>query len=154
MCAVNAWLSAVASDDSTAADSSRFEIMKQINEQLSIPQADQLAAQQLDLATFIPDEDTSITVDLSLDLGSAGGDKVVRRGVKMGASDVSGVVSDLTAEVDFEIGPDVSSECLLAPAAVLDTLFITLCALHCILSSWLSSTVVDISHVHPSTPPV
>lgn len=107
---MNAWLSAVASDDTTAADSSRFEIMKEINEQLSIPQADQLAAQQLDLAPFIPDEDTSITVDLTLDLGSAAGDTIIRTGVIMGASDFSGVVSDLTAEVDFEIGPDVSSE--------------------------------------------
>lgn len=110
MSAVNAWLSAVASDDTTAADSSRFEIMKEINERLSIPQADQLAAQQLDLATFIPHEDTSITMDLMVDLGSAGSDRVLRRGIKVGASDFSGVVSDLTAEVDFEIGPDVTSK--------------------------------------------
>ena len=111
--------------------------MKQINEQLSLPQPDQRAAQQLDLATFIPDEDTSITVDLTLDLGSAGGDKVVRRGVKMGASDFSGAVSDLTAEVDFEIGPDVSSESA-RPSAVVHHL-VYVCALHCITITFLHS---------------
>ena len=126
--AVNAWLSAVASDDAAVDDSSRFQNMKQINDaavadsssfqnmkeinkQLSIPQSDQLTAQQVDLTKFIPEDDTSTSVDLMLGLGSAGGDKVIRRGVKVGASDYSGSVSDLTAEVDFEIGPDVSSEC-------------------------------------------
>ena len=107
--AVNAWLSAVASDDATVADSSRFQIMKENNKQHSIPQPDQLTAQQVDLAKFIPEEDTSINVDLMLDLRPAGGDRTISRGVKVGASEYSSV-SDLTAEVDFEIGPDVSSE--------------------------------------------
>ena len=108
--AVNAWLSEVTSDDAAVADSSRFAVMKEINKQLSIPQPGQLTAQQVDLVRFIPDDDTSIAVDLLFDLGSAGGDKVIRREVKVGASDRSGSVSDLTAEVDFEIAPDVSSE--------------------------------------------
>ena len=84
--------------------------MKEINGQLSLPQANQLPAQQDDLAKIISNEDSSITVDLTLDLGSAGGDKKIRRGVKLGTSDFDSTVSDLTAEVDFEIGPDVSSE--------------------------------------------
>lgn len=109
VCAVSAWLSEVDSDNVAAVDSG-FDIMKETNNHLSIPQADQLTAQQPDLGKFIPDEDTSITMDLTLDLGSAYGERIVRRGVKLGSSDFSGSVSDLTAEVDFEIGPDVSSE--------------------------------------------
>ena len=110
--AVNAWLSAVASDDARVADSSRFELMKEMNKQLSIPQPDQLTAQQFDLAKFIPDDDNSVIVDLVVDVGSTRGDKVLSRGVRLGAFDYGSSVSDLTAEVDFEIGPDVSSESL------------------------------------------
>lgn len=84
--------------------------MKEINGQLSLPQADQLPAQQDDLAKITSNEDSSITVDLTLDLGSAGRDRVIRRGVKLGSSNFDSTVSDFTAEVDFEIGPDVSSE--------------------------------------------
>lgn len=107
---MNAWLSALASDDAEVADSSTFELMKEMNKQLSIPQPDQLTAQQVDLTKIIPDDDTSVTVDLVLDVGSAEGGKVINRRVRLGASDYSSSVSDLTAEVDFEIGPDVSSE--------------------------------------------
>lgn len=109
---MNAWLSEVTSDDAEVAESSRFEVTKEINKQLSVPQPGQLTAQQVDLHRFIPNDDTSISADLVLDLGLAEGNKMIRRGVKVGASDYSGSVSDLTAEVDFEIGPDVSSESL------------------------------------------
>lgn len=72
----------------------------------------QLLTQQLNLGKFLPAEDNSITLDLTLDLNSAGGDKLIRRDIKLGASDLGSSVSDLVAEVDFEIGPDVSSELL------------------------------------------
>ena len=90
----------------------KFSIMKEINGQLSIPQA-----QQDDLNRAASDEDSSVTVDLTLDLGSASGKRVIRRSVKLGGSDLDGTVSDLTAEVDFEIGPDVSSELTILPAS-------------------------------------
>lgn len=101
--AVSAWLSEVDSDGMATSDLG-LDIVK------GIGQADQLIVQQLTLGKPIPDEDASITVDLTVDLNSAGGDTVIRRGIKLGASDVSSSVSDLVAEVDFEIGPDVSSE--------------------------------------------
>lgn len=78
-----------------------------------VDQADhQLLTQQLNLGKFLPAEDDSITLDVTFDFDSAGGDKVIRRDIRLGALDLSSSVSDLVAEVDFEIGPDVSSEFL------------------------------------------
>ena len=88
--------------------------MKEINNKLSVAQLDQLTARQTarqdDFSSDHTDDDSSLTLDLTVDIASAGGDRLMRRGLTIGGSDLGSSVADLTAEVDFEIGPDVSSE--------------------------------------------
>ena len=71
---------------------------------------DMLMSHYADSDSSSLDSDSSITLDLTVDVGPYGGDRVVRRGVTIGASDFGSSVADLTAEVDFEVGPDVSGE--------------------------------------------
>lgn len=103
------WLHGDDEEDSLSSLDAKFLIMREINDQLSAAQLDQLTSQQDDL-TIDYGDDASITMDLTVDVGSAGVDSVVRRGVTIGASDFGSSIADLSAKVDFEIGPDVSSE--------------------------------------------
>ena len=81
---------------------------------LSTAQPDQMTTGQgnlvSDMMTDLADTDSSITLDLTVDVGPSGAERVVRRGVTIGASDFGSSVADLTAEVDFEVAPDVSGE--------------------------------------------
>lgn len=106
---VGVWLHGDDEEDSLSSLDAKFLIMREINDQLSAAQLDQLTSQQDDL-TIDYGDDASITMDLTVDVGSAGVDSVVRRGVTIGASDFGSSIADLSAKVDFEIGPDVSSD--------------------------------------------
>lgn len=108
--AVSVWLGGSDAEDYLSSVDAKFSIMKEINNQLSVAQLDQLLTEQDDLSSDFTDADSSITLDLTVDVGTAEGERVVRRGVTIGASDFGSSVADLTAEVDFEIGPDVTSK--------------------------------------------
>lgn len=111
---VGIWLGGSDTDNYLSSVDSKFSIMKEINNKLSVAQLDQLTARQTarqdDFSSDHTDDDSSLTLDLTVDIASAGGDRLMRRGLTIGGSDLGSSVADLTAEVDFEIGPDVSSE--------------------------------------------
>ena len=108
--AVGVWLDGSDAQGYLSSVDAKFNLMKEINHQLSVAQPDQLSAQQGADANDYGGVDSSITLDLTVDVELGGGERVVRRGVTIGASDLSSSIADLTAEVDFEIGPDVSGE--------------------------------------------
>lgn len=105
---VGVWLDGSDAQEYLSSVDANFNLMKEINNQLSVAQPDQLSAQQGAEANDFGVADSSITLDLTVDVELGGGARVVRKGVSIGASDLSSSIADLTAEVDFEIGPDVS----------------------------------------------
>ena len=118
MSAVGAWLAEPAAGDLNPLDA-KFSIMKEINNKLSVAQLDQLTTHEQraegrgqgaePIRGQYFDQD-SYTVDLTLGIGASDGQGGFSRGVTLEAFDMGGLVTDLTAEVDFEIGPDVSRE--------------------------------------------
>ena len=102
------WLDGSDAQEYLSSVDAKFNLMKEINNQLSVAQPDQLSAQPCAEANDYGGVDSSITLDLIVDVELGGGERVVRRGVTIGASDLSSSIADLTAEVDFEVGPDVS----------------------------------------------
>ncbi|KAL0049626.1 hypothetical protein WJX82_006235 [Trebouxia sp. C0006] len=106
---VGVWLDGSDAQDYLSSVDAKFNLMKEINNQLSVAQPDQLSAQQgAEASNDYGGVDSSITLDLTVDVESCGGERLVRRGVTIGASDLSSSIAELTAEVDFEVGPDVS----------------------------------------------
>ena len=105
------WLDGSDAQDYLSSVDAKFNLMKEINNQLSVAQPDQLSAQQgAEASNGYGGVDSSITLDLTVDVEACGGERLVRRGVTIGASDLSSSIAELTAEVDFEVGPDVSGE--------------------------------------------
>ncbi len=104
------WLDGSDAQDYLSSVDANFNLMKEINNQLSVAQPDQLLAQQDAEANDYSGVDSSITLDLTVDVELSGGERVLRKGVTIGASDLSSSIAELTAEVDFEVGPDVSGE--------------------------------------------
>ncbi|KAL0021114.1 hypothetical protein WJX79_010125 [Trebouxia sp. C0005] len=105
---VGVWLDGSDAQEYLSTVDAKFNLMKEINNQLSVAQPDQLSAQQGAEANDCGGADSSITLDLTVDVELGGGERVVRKGVTIGATDLSSSIADLTAEVDFEVGPDVS----------------------------------------------
>jgi len=108
--AVGVWLDGSDAQGYLSSVDAKFNLMKEINNQLSVAQPDQLSAQQGAEANDYGGVDSSITLDLTVDVELGGGERLVRRGVTIGTSDLSSSIAELTAEVDFEVGPDVSGE--------------------------------------------
>ena len=104
------WLDGSDAQDYLSSVDAKFNLMKEINNQLSIAQPDELSAQQGVEANDYGSADSSITLDLTVDVELGGGERVVKKGVTIGASDLSSSIADLTAEVAFEVGPDVSGQ--------------------------------------------
>ncbi len=108
--AVGVWLDGSDAQEYISSVDANFNLMKEINNQLSVAQPDQLSAQQGAEANDYGGVDSSIILDLTVDVELGGGERLVRRGVTIGTSDLSSSIAELTAEVDFEVGPDVSGE--------------------------------------------
>ena len=105
------WLDGSDAQNYLSSVDAKFNLMKEINNQLSVAQPDQLSAQQgAEASIDYGGVDSSITLDLTVDVEVGGGQRLVRKGVTIGASDLSSSIAELTAEVDFEVGPDVSGE--------------------------------------------
>ncbi|DBA86607.1 TPA: hypothetical protein ACH3X1_005076 [Trebouxia sp. C0004] len=103
---VGVWLDGSDAQEYLSSADAKFNLMKEINNQLSVAQPYQLSAQKG--ASDFGGVDSGFTLDLTVDVELGGGERVVRKGVTIGASDLSSSIADLTAEVDFEVGPDVS----------------------------------------------
>lgn len=102
--AVPMWL-AQTNVASNTVSASAGSLTDAVTSMLSTSQPDQMPVAQSNLIanmmSDVTDTDSSIILELTVDVGPSGGERVVRRGVTIGAADFGSSVADLIAEVDL-----------------------------------------------------